>query len=127
MEDRDAICIIHSSINFESCVFRKLSAPTLNSAAAVGEWQRLYGAINVDGANSSLVLENCTFTDIRNPVPIALIKGAATYSDNSSQVVRQPTPRCTTLSLHPLNSRSATIDPLTDSIYESLHGYVYNA
>lgn len=82
----DAIRISTSNSYFQSCVFKGISRP--NEAREPRDWPLLYGAVNVYGANATLVLENCTLSAIKNPDPIVLVNGGWVYSDDPEHVVR---------------------------------------
>ena len=46
------------------------------------------GALYVHGLNSTLALENCTLTNLINPLPLAIDHGGLVYSDNPDHLVR---------------------------------------
>lgn len=78
--------MINSNVHFKSCVFRDLSEdlPPENS----GGWNLEIGALNVFGVNATLALDNCTLSNIKNPVAIAAVRGASVFSSNPPQAVR---------------------------------------
>ena len=55
---------------------------------AAGVWESSFGALHVNGLNATLALENCTLTDIVNPLPLVSSAGGRVYSDNPDHVVR---------------------------------------
>lgn len=82
-----AIAVINSNAYFRSCIFRSLSENQQPELPHI-EWERLHGALDVGGLNATLALENCTLTDIVNPLPLVASLGSLVYSDNPTHVVR---------------------------------------
>lgn len=75
-----------SNAYFKSCTFRGLSDDI--PPESPGTWEPEYGAIHVSGLNASLVLDNCTISDIVNPEPIVFARGAYVFSDSAQHTVR---------------------------------------
>ena len=81
-----AITVIHSNTFFRSCIFRGLSVDLVPENP--GEWEPRIGALHVFGLNATLALENCTLSNIVNPLPLVVSRGGLVYSDNPGHVVR---------------------------------------
>lgn len=75
-----------SNAHFKSCTFRGLSENI--PPESPGVWESEFGAIHVSGLNASLILDNCTFSDILSPHSIGGNGGAYVFSDNSQNTVR---------------------------------------
>lgn len=80
------ITIINSNTFFKSCIFRDLSEERQPENSEQGT--NTAGAFTVFGLNATLVLENCTLTDIVTPLPLVVSHGGLVYSDNPEDVVR---------------------------------------
>ena len=80
------IGVYYSNAHFKSCTFRGLSENI--PPESPGVWESVYGAIHVSGLNASLILDNCTFSDILSPHSIGGNRGAYVFSDNSQNTVR---------------------------------------
>ena len=76
----------NSNAFFRSCIFRGLSEQRLPENPL--EWDARVGALHVVGLNATLALDNCTITNIVNPVPLVVSLGGLVYSDNPDHVVR---------------------------------------
>ena len=81
-----AITVINSNTFFRSCIFQGLSVEQLPENPL--EWDARVGALHVVGINATLALDNCTITNIFNPVPLVVSDGGRVYSDNPAHVVR---------------------------------------
>ena len=81
-----AITVIKSNTFFRSCIFRDLSVEHVPENP--GEWEARVGALHVAGLNATLALENCTLSNIVNPLPLVIGRGGLVYSDNPDHVVR---------------------------------------
>ena len=81
-----SISVLNSNTYFRSCIFRGLSEERVPETP--GELDAQFGALHIDGLNATLALENCTLTDIVNPLPLVVSRGGRVYSDNPDHVVR---------------------------------------
>lgn len=86
LRHNSAISILHSSAYYRSCTFRGLSI--LQVLAIPRQWNLALGALYVQGFNASLVLDNCTLTNIYNKRPIVAAVGGLVCSDNPQHTVR---------------------------------------
>lgn len=83
---RVSVEIKNSNANFKSCVFRSISGAQPPDPAR-DPVSPASGALRVSGLNASLVLENCTMSDVRIE-PIVSGAGAYVFSDNAQNTVR---------------------------------------
>ena len=83
---RPSIAVLNSNTFFRSCVFRGLSLERV--PVNPGQREPRVGALQVHGLNATLALENCTLTDVINPLPLVINYGGRVYSDNPDHVVR---------------------------------------
>lgn len=80
-----AISIVYGNAYFKSCTFRGLSSVQLPGTP--GQWNLALGAFQVDGLNATLVLEDCTLTNIYNERQLVVNAGGTVYSNNPQHTV----------------------------------------